>query len=96
MLQMWQHMSNTGQSPSVALLALYSTDFIGVEQALAWIFEEEEGAEGEGKMQHPFIASLPNTNEFTEAYLPYLDDDAFEKELIDSSLVCYICGKGKH
>ena len=97
MLQMWQHMCNMGQQPSVALLALYSTDFIGAEQALEWIFEQEEGAEGgEGKMQHPFIASLPNKPEFTETYLPYLDDDAMEIAMVELSLVCLICGKGKH
>ena len=86
-----------GQTPSIAALALYSTDFVSVEQAVAWIYEEEEGAdEGAGlKMRHPFVGCLPNTPDFTQTYLPYLDDDAMEKAIIESSLVCAICGKSR-
>lgn len=49
----------------MAEFALFSTDFVGVETAMAWIYEAEEGTDEMGKetMRHPFIASLPATDE---------------------------------
>lgn len=50
----------------MAEFALFSTDFVGVETAMAWIYEAEEGTDEQGKetvMRHPFIASLPATEE---------------------------------
>jgi len=69
---MHQNVCALGKVPSIATLALYETDFVSVEAAVAWIYEEEEG---ESTLRHPFIASLPATEEFTTSYLPYLDEE---------------------
>jgi len=62
---MRKDLCNLGLSLLVAEFALFSTGFAGVETAMAWIYEAEEGADEQGKetMRHPFIASLPATEE---------------------------------
>jgi len=63
---MRKDLCNLGLSLLVAEFALFSTDFVGVETAMAWIYEAEEGTDEQGKetvMRHPFIASLPATEE---------------------------------
>ena len=61
-----------------------------MEAAVAWIFEEEEGSGG--TMRHPFVASLPETSNFTQIDQP--GDQDLESATIDASLICFLCGKG--
>ena len=82
-----------GLTPSVAALALFSTDFNGIEQAMAWLFESEE--ENSYMMLHPFVASLPASETFTKTYVQYLDEEDLEQGTLAASLVCYICTNEK-
>jgi len=63
--QMHQSMCQLGQKQSVAALALFSTDFIGIENAMMWVYDEED--EGYARMRHPFVASLPACEPYTTA-----------------------------
>ena len=73
-MKMYTDLCNLGTKPLIAEFALFSTDFDGVEKAMEWIYEAEEGAEsGHEQMQHPFVKSLP-TNVFTQSTnIQYLD-----------------------
>ena len=82
-------------APSVAALALFSTDFNGIEDAMSWIYDTEDDTSTQ--MRHPFVASLPNEKPFNSANnVEYLGEDDLESNIIPGSLVCYICGFEKH
>ena len=64
---MYTDLCNFEIKPLIAEFALYSTDFVGVETAMSWIYEAEEGAEsGHEQMRHSFVRSLP-ANEVTQS-----------------------------
>ena len=90
---MHQNIIALGLTPSIAALALFSTDFNGIEQAMAWLFESEE--ENSYMMLHPFVASLPASETFTKMYVQYLDEEDLEQGTLAASLVCYICTNEK-
>ena len=62
-MRMFNDLCQTGIKPSVAMLALISTDFTGTEAATAWIYDAEEdpAAPHNAKMRHPFVGCLPPT-----------------------------------
>ena len=86
-------MCQMDQKQSVAALALFNTDFVGIENAMMWIYDEED--EGFARMQHPFVASLPASEPFTTVYVQYLGQDDLENDMTQAHLICYICGYEK-
>ena len=80
--------------PQLASLALYNTNFVSIEGAMQWIYDEDdndyEAPDAMRKMRHPFVASLPQTNEFVQANIQYLNQDN-EGGGVGASLECYIC-----
>ena len=79
----------------MATLALFSTEFIAIDNAMTWIYDEEDV--DSTRMRHPFVASLPAREPFTTAYEQNMEED-IEHNSVFSSLVCYVCGyeKAKH
>lgn len=72
-------------TPTVAAYALSMTEFRGVDAALLWITEREQGVHG--KMQHPFVGYIPS--ESLENFNENLDDP--EAPLFSVQEICYIC-----
>ena len=58
---------------------------------MTWVYENED--DSSNMMRHPFVESLPETEEWTNAFVPYLDD--LESGNVEASLICYICGYDK-
>ena len=96
-LSMHQSMCSMGQKPSVAALALFETQFAGIEQAFTWIYEADDGPQN--KLAHPFIGCLPAAEEFQQPHLPFLaaDEDIERggRDLDASKMICYICGQSR-
>ena len=81
-----------GQKPSVSALALFSTDFVSVENAIAWIYDTEDSGSSFEIINHPFVACAPAIDMFTKSYVKFIDEEDLEHSLNKTLMICYICG----
>ena len=50
--------------PSIVALALFAVDFQSLATAMDYIYEEELDMNGRSHMRHPYVACLPDREEF--------------------------------
>ena len=50
--------------PTIVNFALFAVEFQSVDMAMDYIYEEEIDLNGKAKMRHPFVACLPELDEF--------------------------------
>ena len=73
--------------PTIVNYALFAVDFQSIDMAMDYIYEEEVDLNGNAQMRHPYVACLPELDEFK---LEGQGDD-LERGVLDQFKVCYIC-----
>ena len=88
----YEAMSNTiikylSIDPAIVALALFAVDFQSIAIAMDYIYEEDIELNGRSHMRHPYVACLPDREEFKLAG----QGDDLERGDLDQFKVCYIC-----
>ena len=77
--------------PIIVNYALFAVDFQSIDTAMDYIYEEEIDLNGRSHMRHPYVACLPELDDFKLAG----QGDDLERGALDMFKVCYICKQDK-